>query len=675
MITELFIEGKRIDISADISSLLTFAIDDVRDFASRQTAFSKTIVLPGTGNNNKIFGHIFETGISNNYDPAASNIGSNFNASKSAACLMFQDNMQTFKGTLRLLEIINDQGNIEYEAALNGELTSLSTALSSGYLTDLDFSSYDQAYSIPNISASWDNPGGSGVYFPLIDYGNYSPNKHDWDLKTFRPALYVKEYIDKIFAKAGFRYNSSFFNTDRFKGLIIPHNRKILTRKNRKVMEASITSTHFNPDLFAWDTISSLIFGLTTGNKHIEYTAAAGVSGTVQVQVSGNFRHGDITVQFYKNGIPLLGRTIVWDGFNNPQFFSFTESVAASFGPGDYISCIIQLNNVTTGYEKNITKNTVQFISDLPQDAQVEFSDVITINDTLPVNVRQIDFLTSIVKLFNLYVYESKFDERLILISPYVDFYSTSSSNADNWSYKLNRSEPVRIKPMSELNSKIYKFNYKDDTDFWNALYKKRYNEAYGSHVYDTQFEFTSQVNQLDLIFAPTPLVGYGGEDKVYSTILKITNGLEEQIDSVIRILQTKKITGVSSWKIQSQTLTYATLTDYGYAGHFDNPDNVSNDLNFGVIKELFFVLLTGDLTKTQFNLYWSSYMAEITDKDSKIISGKFYLTPKDIFELDFSKYKVVDGVLFRLNKIEDYNATTPSDCKVELLRVINTIY
>jgi len=92
-------------------------------------------------------------------------------------------------------------------------------------------------------------------------------------------------------------------------------------------------------------------------------------------------------------------------------------------------------------------------------------------------------------------------------------------------------------------------------------------------------------------------------------------------------------------------------------------------------LHELFFTLTTGDLTKTQFNLYWSSYMAEITDKDSKLLTAKFYLTPKDIFDLDFSKYVYLDGVLFRLNKITDYNATIPSDCEVQLLKVINTIY
>jgi len=67
--------------------------------------------------------------------------------------------------------------------------------------------------------------------------------------------------------------------------------------------------------------------------------------------------------------------------------------------------------------------------------------------------------------------------------------------------------------------------------------------------------------------------------------------------------------------------------------------------------------------------------MAEITDKDAKLVSGSFHLTPMDIYQLNFSKYIHLDGVLFRLNKITDYNATIPTDTVCELIKVLNTIY
>ena len=67
--------------------------------------------------------------------------------------------------------------------------------------------------------------------------------------------------------------------------------------------------------------------------------------------------------------------------------------------------------------------------------------------------------------------------------------------------------------------------------------------------------------------------------------------------------------------------------------------------------------------------------MAEITDKDSKLLTAQFYLKPQDIFDLDFSEFIYIDGNLFRLSKITDYNLNNPSDCECQLLKVNFTLY
>lgn len=691
MTTELFVEDKRVDLTADISSLLTFALDDVKDFATRQTAFSKTIVLPGTANNNKLFGQIFEIGISNDYTPLLTNIGYNFNAAKSAKCYLFQDNLQAFKGTLRLLEITKDRGNIEYEVALNGELTSLNVALSSGFLTDLDFSQYDRAYTVANIEASWNNAPGSGVYFPLIDYGNCSLLKHDWSYKAFRPALYVKEYIDKMFAAANFKYQSALFNTERFKRLIIPHNQKKLQALNTRLLSTSrnnaadVINSGTPPVVpLQYSSFEGSIFTVTNSNSRFTYNGTDPVNLTLTLSLFGNYIANSIGYYMYltKNGaeIPGTRMTLAQAGDTTTRYYTWNVNTNISLGTNDYLETVFAASAAFgTGADFLKASSGNLFLDSATAVAtEVTYSMGLQMNLTIPKNIRQIDFLVSIVKLFNLYVYESKFDERLIYITPFIDFYSIDAGSSVDWTYKLNRDAPIRIKPLSELNSKIYNFNYKDDNDYYNELYKKRYNKGYGSHTFDSKYEFASQTNKLELIFASTPLVGYQGEDKIYPTIFKRTGNdtlVEENIDSVIRIMQTKKIGGVTPWNIVNGTSVVGSYTTYGYAGHFDDPDNPDNDLNFGALEELFFILRAGNLTKTQFNLYWSSYMAEITNKDSKMLIAKFYLTPKDIFNLDFSKYVLLDGVLFRLNKIIDYNASIPDVTVVELIRVINTTY
>ena len=681
MTSELFIENYRLDISSDISSLITFELDNVRDFSARGTSWSKTIVLPGTANNNKLFGHIFQIGQSNAYDSTVNNVGFNFNASVSARCLIFQDQFQTFKGVLRLMQINITKGKPEYEIAVFGELAGLNVSLSTGKLEDLDFSAYDHAFSVANIIASWDNPGGSGYYYPIIDYGQVSADKHSWDIGAFRPALYVKEYIDKMFSVAGYRYSSALFDTSRFKSLIIPHNSKNFKRPSTFKLNVSDTNQHYlDSDGTQWPvefpshgTVSDFTFDI---NSEVwTWVGAAPFSGTIRFSSSGAFTKsmtGAHEVQLLINGsIVDLGHI---GGGSTSGFYSVSVEFTGNLNSGDFIQVFItQPVGGGTWDLQLFPLLTAASINDSLVD--ISIGDQVPINDQIPKNIRQIEFLVSIVKLFNLYVYEDRFDSRLIYITPYIDFYSTSQLDAVDWTYKMNRDKAIQIKPMSELNAKKYEFKYRPDNDYWNELYRKRYGEGYGDYVFDSAYEFSEQTKSLELIFAATPLLGYLGEEKLISTIYKKSNEIEERQDSVIRILQSKKVTGVVSWDILDGVSILTSTTDYGYAGHLNDPDVPGNDLNFGVLRELFFTLAAGDLTATQFNVYWSSYMAEITNKDSKLVSAWFYLKPKDILELDFSKKIFIDGVLFRLNSMKDYNATKPSDCNVELLKVNYLIY
>jgi hypothetical protein len=67
--------------------------------------------------------------------------------------------------------------------------------------------------------------------------------------------------------------------------------------------------------------------------------------------------------------------------------------------------------------------------------------------------------------------------------------------------------------------------------------------------------------------------------------------------------------------------------------------------------------------------------MAEITDKDSKLLSCNILLNAKDILNLDFGKLVMIDGQLFRINKIEGYNSIDYNTSKIELLKVITKVF
>ena len=686
MITEVFIENKRLDITQELDYLITYAVDDIKDFEHKQSNFSKTIILPGTANNNKLFGHIFDARVSNSYDSTEDNVSTNFNASVAADCLIFQNRLQVFKGTLRILEIVIREGQIEYEVAVFGELGGLVAALGAGKLEDLDFSAYDTTLTVSGITNSWDNINGSGVCWPLIDYGSVSSNKVDFSYRAFRPALYAREYIDKMITEAGYTYECDLMNTARFKSLIIPHNQKELRSIQQSFIDAerdttayvvtnSITQANVSFETFTSDA-------WTTNGDKSEFTYTGSNTATFRIR----FRITGVSALFWapvycrlrKNNTDVIPNTVLLLGvLNTAENYVWEREVDVTMNNGDYLALWMYWGTVGTGSQNDVTcqTGTLEITALTPVFTAAEIGDPVQIENVIPQNIFQKDFLSSIVKLFNLYVYEDKYISKKLLIKPYIDFYDLNPSGMVDWSYKMDRGKSYTLKPLSELNARYYDFKFKDDGDYYNDLYKRRYNENYGSYGYDSGFEFANDRAGIELIFASTPLVGYDGKDKVFSTILKINSGIEETTDSGIRILQAKKITGVTSWNILNGATVLSSQTSYGYAGHYDDPDAPSNDIHFGVPRELFFTLVTGAINVTQFNVYWSSYMAEITDKDSKLLTCYMKLTNSDIFNLNFGTIIYVDGSYWRLNKIEDYNANSDDVCKVELLKVINLLY
>jgi len=786
MITELFVENYQVDITSDVDAMISYAIDDIKDFSARNTSFSKTIVIPGTANNNKIFGNVFDPNQSNFSDPNQPNINYNFDISRSASCILFQGNMQVFKGIIRILQIVIDKDQISYECSLFGELGGLILALGTKKLEELDFSLYDIVYQLPSITNSWNpanqsfaiqsgpfnidfvnftlilftqditaylaigdvlgisssdvptnngtktiasfstngvdttivfttafatNSNGSGtisvtgkqglgLFFPLIDYGTYSSNKIDWDFRTFRPALFVYEYIKKIFEGVSYKYVAPLFELAFFKTLIIPHNQKVLSGNKQNIFKGgktaltsitipgSTTSVNGIKMQYKSTTVTTsdnIIFTYNGTNSRFQLNFVE----TYNIQPSGTpLTGGKIRVNVYRrvSGVDTLVAQSVQYDYIIGQFlypFDFTAEFDLATSQQFWFGLEI-VNNVgasrTILYKSQYNQFSINIDSLTPLIQPITYGDTITMNDTIPKNIMQKDFLSSIMKMFNLYLYEDSTLQKMIKIKPYVNFFDTDVNNALDWTNKMDVGKPLVLKPMSELNARYYLFKYKDDSDYYNEQYKKRFNLGYGTNKFDTGFEFAKEETSVDLIFSSTPLIGYDVGGKVYPTIFKRTGDVvgagEETIDHNIRIMQSKLITGVSSYEIKDGGSTLATKTEYPYAGHFNDPYTPSIDINYAIPNLLYYQPTNiNNISVNLFTLYWIQYMYEIIDQDSRLLVANFRLNEQDINQLDFSKLIYIQGVLYRLNKINDYNATQRDTCKVELLKVINKNY
>ena len=688
--TEIYIEDQLIDLLKDIGTDFTYSIDDVKDFGSRNTSFSRTISIPATARNNQIFGFAFEINMAHEHNMDLPNVNTNFSASQAAKCEVYIDRIQIFKGVIRILEMVSDKGATEYQCAVFGELGGFITELGNRRLEDLDFSEYNHTWNVTSIQNSWDTVNGSSYFYPLIDYGDVSTNKDDFSVYTFRPALYVKEYIEKIFEGTTYTLNCDFFDTAFFKTLIIPNNsqgirgtndRFILgTKTISQVLLNSNTPTARSADL-PFDTTTLLDVTENAGKSIFTYTGSTKTVRTI-ASITGVFQTdsaSSITATLYIAGVAVQAFTQNTFSANNP--FSFAFDITGNIANTNTVRMEISVPVTANTYIVTISSASINLSQSASQIVDVAYNGVISINENLPKGIFQKDFFLSICKMFNLYVFQDNLNEKQINISPYIDFYSSSVTNSLDWSQKIDTGSAMSIKPMSQLNARYYAYKYTPDTDYYNDNYLKKYGQTYGDNLYDSEFDFVKETLSTQIIFAPSVLFqpqNHAHIDKYYTTIFKLSNNnsQEDSMDSVIRILMAKKLSIAHTWHIKSGETgggsNLANLNVYGYAGHLDDPITPTIDINFGVPKELQFPATTYP-TNNLFNTYHLPYLLEITDMESKLLTCRVYLTAVDIYNLDFSKYIWINGVLFKLNKVTSYDPTSYRTTQVELLKVINT--
>ena len=222
MIAELYLNGHRIDIENDIPLPVTYSLNEIENPTERNSAVSKTIEVVGTQNNDRVFGEIY----------MIDQYIIDFNPLEKATAQIIRNGVETFRGIGQLLSIRKTKSLVVYELGLYGESADFIRSVSTKELTDIDFSDLNHEWNSTNVYDSWVVAGtGNGYCYPLIDYGqlpagertNTPPASQLYTTEMFYPGIYLKTYVDRIFAGAGFTYVSDFLNSDLFAKLVVPY--------------------------------------------------------------------------------------------------------------------------------------------------------------------------------------------------------------------------------------------------------------------------------------------------------------------------------------------------------------------------------------------------------------------------------------------------------------------
>lgn len=284
------------------------------------------------------------------------------------------------------------------------------------------------------------------------------------------------------------------------------------------------------------------------------------------------------------------------------------------------------------------------YISVKPKDNHLFGNEKINLNEILP-NMSMLTFFQNIVRMFNLVIDEDKFNNRLI-IEPYSDYYL--SGEEKDWTEKHNIDEELIIELTTDV--KEYKFSYQDDDDLVNNKYQDEFTDRiYGDFLLSTNNEFGTEVQEVNLDFAPTPTTNKMTGNRVQPYFVKDNGGLFESMDVKPRILFYGGLISATSYtmadnEIEQNLGSFFTKDKYPYAGIWDKPYNPINSLEFSFSNAVYYPSQE-DLFPL-FNLFNKFHQFSIKDKISdtyRRIEGEFYLTKKDISDLklnDIIKYK-----------------------------------
>jgi len=703
---ELLVNNQRVDLSEDFDLLVTRSIADITQPQTRQGDWSKTITIPGTKGNNKLFGHIFEveqtiTG-SGQFSP-------DFNPNLKAEAIVLLDGLEQMRGFIRVIQInIVDTDLIQYECAIFGTTADFFSVIENTKLNELDFSTYNHTLNIENVMASWDTyiykdgatatfAYGDGYVYPIT----YPPTNGSVETISDEdnyPALYAKTVIDKIFSDAGYNYtNDSFFNSDRFKRLIIPW-----TNQGLEIDESTAANYLFKAQQNAGVTGATYVQGdqlLFTneisdpGNDYATGTSTYTVDrggtytffhkfvGEVDITASGSWVACDVGIGVYVNNVLKTTISFMNSGNPTPTTFTFDDTGVAQLDlkPSDAVT--LKLESVV-GVESGTFNLFSTYLSnadfDLTSDDDSQFYNgfnAVSFAHGSSVDFtqffgqqKQSELFMGFVNLFNLYVEEDYLTTKTLRIVPRDEFYN--GSNLD-WSAKLDYSQQYSVIPMGEVVGNPYILTYKQGGDNANVKFQDLTGGVYGDRIIRINNDFIKEEKKIEVPFVPTQIYRQNG--RYYSWIEYESNKASE-----LRLLYYGGLVNCQVYytRNQGQSLTQNAKYSYPLTLHVDSIANMQFDLSFGMP---FIVNIPAGIpysNQNVGNVYWYRFLTEIADKNSKVFKGYFRVNHKDWATLRFNDNYFFEGQYWKLLRVNDYNPLSDGlvECEFLLSKYISPI-
>jgi hypothetical protein len=723
-----------LDIKESAEFPINISISDIRNAGSRSGAFSKTIQLTGSKNNNQLLNNYFEVNVKSG----------KFDLNKKQKCAVIQNGVVILDNCyLRIIraEKVQDRFHqiddlVEYDVEIRDTLGDFFNEINNKELTDLNFSEFNHNYLASNVISSFTHSYVDGYKYilPWIDNNTFN-------LKECLPGIYAKQYFDKIHSDAGYEYEWNDLTDVRFDDMIIPFNGDIkkITEDELELVTTIVGNTSSQSATNSYFPVSNGASLATPWNGYtidMNYSTLNYLS-TFDLSTDRWVSPFTITAPSYVS----YEVRINWDFIiqNNES-----ENIRVKSGPGTLFFDrrldlgVININNGAQPLSiKPLQANTLAtgttIIGDLIRRntgspslppgqniiASGENTLVLSISNLIVGNTFELQScIRRNIGIFSLVSNNNTnadFEEIIRINSIEVTIKPSLDSFGYNFPVEMNKFIPTKVKQGEFLKSVYKMFNLfmeVDKVDSNKLIYKSR-DDFYDSGVIK-DWTYKMDKNKQELFFIPElsskrHILSYkqDSSDFYLEQYLKNTNEVYGQIEV---IFDNENVKGtVKDELIFSPTVNQ--WTNYGAVKPIWNASAPKNNIrilldngietcgaysienfsgNSQTITTYPFISMLDSIENPQYDIafgindYYSYDIKNYTSNNlythwrrtmSQINSGKllvayFWLNEEDIFKLKLNDKIKINNALWYINKIIDYKVNKKQLTKVELLSV-----
>jgi len=659
---------QRTDLFADESISITQVIQDVKDISKIFTEFSKTFTIPATAENNKLFKHYY------NYD-----IDGGFDARIKINAYIEIDAVRFNTGKVKLEGVdLKDNKPYAYRITYFGNTVNLKDLIGEDKLNALDLSTYNLTYNSSNVLTSLQaNPSSVDIVAPFISHTNRyyfdSSGGHGTDQRNLhydtggghhhgllwsdlKYAIRLNNIIQAIATKYGLTFSTDFFNSSN-----LDYYNLFLWLHRAKGDVQGVDSGINPPELINYwsgtgevsyfSTYNTLVVTENTGAGNTDLVITPTTSSDYKISV---FRNGEL---FYQSNTLNNTQTINLGVLDVAQYTFYiqaqviiTLSAALSiprYDLPDNPSTVVYDTYNTGSFNTNNT-----FIFDIAQQTP---------------EIKVIDFLTGIFKMFNLTAY---LENGIVVVKTLNDFYATSNVY-DITEYITTDTKTVNV----ALPFKQIEFGYEDTKQLLALKHNQQFNYEWGRELYNESPEIDGEIYKVTLPFSHFKYErlynvngntltdiqwGYSATDNYNSATGNYESSLCKPL-LFYPILQS-----VSNMSFKPTLTTHQPITSYILPSNSRSLSSGTSTSNINFKAELNEWTNTNNFTGTLFDLYYKDYIMSVFNPKNRLTTLKAYLPLSVLLNFKLNdRMKIVDR-LFIINKITT-NLTT-GESTLELL-------